>query len=126
MKKIAAPLMTATNQSQDNAVAMIRPRIEAGADGPGFHDYKTRLQELAARRFETLPIYAVTDTGPDHAKAFRAVVRVAGVVRGTGEGRSKKQAEQAAAQLAWEALNAELNGVNRAARLGSGDDVAHA
>ena len=84
---------------------LLGARIEAGADGPGFHDYKTRLQELSARRFETLPIYAVTDTGPDHAKAFRAAVRVAGVERGTGEGRSKKQAEQAAAQQAWDALS---------------------
>ena len=87
---------------------MLGARIEAGAEGPGFHDFKTRLQELAARRFETLPVYAVSESGPDHAKSFVAAVKLAGVERGRGEGRSKKQAEQAAAQQAWEALTHEL------------------
>jgi ribonuclease-3 len=84
--------------------------IEQAAAGPGGHDYKTRLQELCARRFDELPRYQVADEGPDHAKRFAASVRVAGVVRGNGEGRSKKQAEQAAARVAWEVLVAELDG----------------
>lgn len=87
---------------------MLGVRIEAGAEGPGYHDYKTRLQELAARRFETLPAYAVSESGPDHAKSFVATVKVAAIERGRGEGRSKKQAEQAAAQEAWEVLMREL------------------
>ena len=49
------------------------------------------------------------DEGPDHAKRFFAEVRVAGQVRGEGEGRSKKQAEAAAARSAWEALRNELS-----------------
>jgi ribonuclease-3 len=84
--------------------------IEQAAAGPGGHDYKTRLQELCARRFDELPRYQVADEGPDHAKRFAASVRVAGIVRGNGEGRSKKQAEQAAARVAWEVLVAELDG----------------
>ena len=67
------------------------------AAGPGGQDYKTRLQELAARRFDELPRVRVAEDGPDHAKRFFATVFVAGEARGTGEGRSKKQAEQAAA-----------------------------
>lgn len=87
---------------------LLGPRIAEAAEGPGGHDFKTRLQELVARRFDQLPSYNVTDTGPDHAKIFTAVARVMGVERGRGEGRSKKQAEQAAARQAWHALTALL------------------
>ena len=83
---------------------LLGDRIEDAAAGPGGEDYKTRLQELSSRRFDQLPVYSVTDTGPDHAKHFRANVSIAGEERGHGEGRSKKQAEQAAAQMAWQAL----------------------
>lgn len=79
-------------------------RIADAAAGPGGHDYKTRLQELCARHFDQLPVYTVSDDGPDHAKSFEAVVSVNGRVLGRGVGRSKKQAEQGAARLAWEAL----------------------
>lgn len=78
--------------------------IEATAD-PGLHDYKTRLQEAAAR-FEAVPRYELSDEGPDHSKTFRATVSVAGEALGEGEGRSKKEAQQAAAQVAWAALAA--------------------
>ena len=83
---------------------LLGDRIEEAAAGPGGQDYKTRLQELAARRFEQLPDYDVRDEGPDHSKRFFATVSVAGRVRGRGEGRSKKQAEQGAAREAWNAL----------------------
>jgi ribonuclease-3 len=89
---------------------LLGERIEEAGAGPGGQDYKTRLQELAARRFEQLPQYEVLDDGPDHAKRFFASVTVAGEVRGRGEGRSKKQAEQGAARQAWENLTALLDG----------------
>ena len=84
---------------------LLADRIAIAAAGPGGHDYKTRLQELSARRFEELPRYEVADEGPDHAKRFYATVTLGGVERGKGEGRSKKQAEQAAARLAWQQLS---------------------
>ncbi|MFM8305234.1 MAG: ribonuclease III [Actinomycetota bacterium] len=83
---------------------LLGDRIEAGAIGPGEGDFKTRLQELAAREFEQLPRYQVRAEGPDHAKQFFAMVTIRGAVYGHGQGRSKKQAEQAAAQAAWTAL----------------------
>jgi len=83
---------------------LLGDRIADAAAGPGGQDYKTRLQELAARSFESVPVYEVADEGPDHAKRFFAAVRVGERRFGGGEGRSKKQAEQAAARLAWEAL----------------------
>ena len=67
-------------------------------------DYKTSLQELSASRHGSLPVYEVTDVGPDHEKTFTAVVLVDGQAAGRGEGRSKKQAEQRAAREAYHHL----------------------
>jgi len=68
-------------------------------------DYKTVLQELTARLHDTAPVYVLSDTGPDHDKRFSATVIVAGRSVGAGEGRSKKSAEQAAAEQAWLVLS---------------------
>jgi ribonuclease-3 len=94
----------------DLIMRLLGERIEEAAAGPGGQDFKTRLQELCARQFDALPVYLVDDAGPDHAKSFNATVSVTGVARGAGGGRSKKQAEQAAAREAWQVLNAELAG----------------
>jgi ribonuclease-3 len=66
---------------------------------------KTALQELASSRFGTVPIYEVTGTGPDHEPVYEAVVIIDGQRLGTGTGTSKKRAERAAAEQAWEALH---------------------
>ena len=83
-------------------VGLLGERIAEAAEGPG-QDFKGRLQELAAR-FDDVPRYEVDDEGPDHDKRFFASVYVGGRPHGSGEGRSKKQAEQAAARMAWESL----------------------
>lgn len=82
-------------------------RVAERAKQPGVKDYKTRLQELTARD-GSRPVYAVDGTGPDHARRFRAVVMVNGTEYGTGEGRSKKEAEQAAARQAIETLSRDF------------------
>lgn len=82
-------------------VELLADRIEASAHRPGRHDFKTRLQEYAARHHDALPTYRVQSDGPDHEKQFFAEVVLGDVVRGEGEGRSKKEAEQAAAADAW-------------------------
>lgn len=53
-----------------------------------------------------MPEYLVSETGPDHEKTFTAAARVGGVSYGTGTGRSKKEAEQQAAESAWRAIRA--------------------
>ena len=73
----------------------------AQADGA---DHKSRLQELAAHRFGAPPRYEVEATGPDHARTFFVTVTIDGEPHGQGVGRSKKQAEQAAARDAVAAL----------------------
>jgi len=94
--------------SADLVMRLLADRIIEAAAGPGGHDFKTRLQELSARKFDQLPRYDVVGEGPDHAKRFSAVVFLAGEAVGTGEGRSKKQAEQGAARIAWETLSGRL------------------
>lgn len=80
------------------------PRIRGQVEGGVVHDYKTALQEMAAQRLGAMPDYLLSESGPDHAKRFRATVRLAGDDYGSGEGRSKKEAEQAAARIAVERL----------------------
>jgi ribonuclease-3 len=87
--------------AQTVVMRLFGSRMIEAASEPGLRDYKTRLQELVARRGGPPPDYLVLEAGPDHAKSFEATVSVAGEVRGVGGGRSKKQAQQAAARQAW-------------------------
>jgi ribonuclease III len=67
----------------------------------GQQDYKTRLQEISQLLFRVPPTYRlVSESGPDHEKCFLTEISVGGKVLGTGEGKSKKQAEQEAAKKA--------------------------
>ncbi len=76
-------------------------RIAAAAAGPGSDDHKTRLQEFVVHMHGNAPRYEVVGSGPDHDRRFTANVFVAGDQVGSGVGRSKKDAEQAAARAAW-------------------------
>jgi ribonuclease-3 len=86
------------------------PVIDSAAGLGAGLDWKTSLQELTANTGLGVPEYQIWDTGPDHEKFFTAVVRVAGEDRGSGTGRSKKEAEQEAASAAWRALHALHSG----------------
>jgi ribonuclease-3 len=83
------------------------PVIERSARLGAGLDWKTSLQELTAVRGLGVPVYVVADSGPDHQKLFSAVVEVGGRKLGEGEGRSKKAAEQLAAEAAWRSISAE-------------------
>jgi ribonuclease III len=77
-------------------------------------DWKTSLQELTADRSLGVPEYQVKDSGPDHQKLFRAVVKVGNRELGAGEGRSKKAAEQLAAEAAYRSITAEAEAAEAA------------
>ena len=79
---------------------------EAAMGGAGL-DWKTSLQELTAGLGLGVPEYRIDEAGPDHAKTFTAWVIVAKVRYGGAEGRSKKEAEQRAAETAWRELSAK-------------------
>jgi ribonuclease-3 len=78
--------------------------IEDSASRGAGLDWKTSLQEIAAAGSLGVPEYLIAESGPDHAKTFAATVRVGGRELGAGQGRSKKEAEQRAAEVAWAAL----------------------
>jgi ribonuclease-3 len=91
-------------------------------------DWKTSLQELTAAEDLGAPEYMVAESGPDHQKSFTAIARVAGQTYGEGEGRTKKEAEQQAAEAAWTAISERLAegavGRDGAGRDGAGRDGA--
>ena len=79
--------------------------LAAASMGAGL-DWKTSLQELSAALALGVPEYVIEDDGPDHMKTFVARVRVGDQLYGHGTGRSKKQAEQGAAETAYLELSA--------------------
>jgi ribonuclease-3 len=96
--------------ARDMVLRCLAGRIAEAANGPGGRDYKTRLQETTAAFSLGRPRYVVRDEGPDHAKHFFATVYVNDRLYGEGEGRSKKEAEQSAAWIAWTRLQDEADG----------------
>ncbi|MGC2424577.1 MAG: ribonuclease III [Nitrospirota bacterium] len=79
--------------------------IKAMVAGGMVYDYKTELQEACQSRFGELPKYTVVnETGPDHQKIFEVEIEAEGRPLGKGSGKSKKEAEQHAAQVALETL----------------------
>jgi len=87
---------------------LLDERIDEVLYGGLASDHKSRLQEYAARRFGQLPRYVLTEDGPEHEKQFTADVELMGTTWGHGEGRTKKEAEQAAARTAVVRLHDEL------------------
>jgi ribonuclease-3 len=74
-----------------------------------FKDYKTSLQELTQAHYGTTPEYQlIAEHGPDHKKEFEVAVIIDGKRYASACGKSKKQAQQEAAQIALEMLNKEL------------------
>lgn len=104
---IGATYLSAGDRAAQTLVhRLFDPLIDAAAELGAGLDWKTSLQEAVANAQLGLPDYLVDDFGPDHEKEFHARVRVAGEVLGEGRGRSKKVAEQQAAQEAYHALRA--------------------
>ena len=84
--------------------ALVEEARRVGAAG---QDYKSALQELVQSRSESLPEYRLIGTvGPDHRKLFQVEVVVNGEAVAEASGTSKKEAEQEAAKLALEKLQA--------------------
>jgi len=87
------------------AEGIFRPVILETGTGALDKDYKTRLQEFCQSRYGKAPGYRlVGESGPDHDKVFEVEILVGTRSLGRGRGRSKKEAEQRAAQDALELL----------------------
>lgn len=87
--------------TSDVLLPALKSEIRVHAEKRAFRDYKSDLQELTQNKLYGIPTYRVArETGPDHEKQFEVVVLVKNKVHGKGAGRSKKEAEQAAAREA--------------------------
>jgi ribonuclease-3 len=92
------------SESQRVVGALIDETLESAMTRGAGLDGKTSLQELAASRKLPAPEYLITESGPDHDKTFVATAVVGGEKVATGEGKSKREAEQIAARVAYEKL----------------------
>ena len=86
------------------SLALLAEQIDAAAREPGGQDWKSILQEQLVKELRQRPKYEVRPAGSSSSPLFSAVVSVQGSEIGRGQGQSKKQAEQAAAQAALEQL----------------------
>jgi len=84
-------------------VEAFQQRIDYALEG--HVDYKTELQEELARRGLSVAYTVVTVDGPPHDRSFTCAATIEGEVVGTGQGASKKAAEQIAAREALEKLS---------------------
>ena len=82
---------------------------QAAKQTPSFSDYKTALQEIIQKNpDEHLSYVLVGESGPDHQKSFEVEVHLNSNVIGSGVGKSKKAAEQAAAKAALELMGVHV------------------
>jgi ribonuclease-3 len=89
-------------RTAEAVVAAFGPEIEDALEHPV--DFKSALQERLARRGALVSYDVVEEEGPPHDRVFSVSATIGGVEVGRGRGRSKKDAEQEAAQVALEAL----------------------
>ncbi len=90
---------------------LLGPLDQAPVDRARRRDYKTRLQEQVQDQLRVTPRYrTVGEHGPDHDKTFSVDIEIDGKVLATGEGKSKKEAEQNAAKEGLKAWQAKMGG----------------
>jgi ribonuclease-3 len=99
----AAYLAFGIERVQPAVVEAFEDQIEDARRNP--LDHKSLLQERLAQRAEVVDYRIEAEAGPPHDRSFVAVAEVAGKEIGRGEGKTKKSAEQAAAERALEALD---------------------
>jgi ribonuclease III len=89
-------------RTAEAVVEAFSAQVEDALEHP--EDSKSALQELLARRAETVEYIVTDEVGPPHDRTFEVTATVSGDEVGRGSGRSKKDAEQAAARAALHAL----------------------
>lgn len=92
--------------AREFVAAQLGAEVAEAARHPREVDPKARLLQWTMETGRGRPAYDVRSEGPSHARVFHAAVAIDGAVRGAGEGRSKKAAEAAAAEVAWEGRDA--------------------
>jgi ribonuclease-3 len=100
----ACYLQAGYERTAEAVVEAFRPEIEQALENPV--DFKSTLQELLAQRGEIVTYDVTAERGPPHERIFEVAATVDGRTLGSGAGRSKKHAEQQAARVAVERLQA--------------------
>ncbi|MFM7874470.1 MAG: ribonuclease III [Actinomycetota bacterium] len=95
-------------KTKEVLLRLMASAIEAAASRGAGLDGKTALQEIVAANGWSAPEYRVTESGPDHDKDFIASAVVNGTSYPEGHGKSKREAEQVAARLAYEEISKKL------------------
>jgi len=86
----------------------LKPHLERTKTGQIVPNYKALLQELVQGQGRPTPVYRLVEaSGPDHDRQFVAEILVEGEALGTGEGKSRKAAENQAARAAWARLRCD-------------------
>jgi len=89
-------------------LTLMKPEILLVLQNRHHKDYKTLLQEFVQKQYKTIPRYALVNrSGPDHDRTFSVTVEIHGQTYGPEQGKNKKEAEQAVAQVACTALGVE-------------------
>lgn len=102
---IAAVYLDGGLESAKKHILRFIPDDMTSSSNVSFNDYKTILQEIIQQNPEEKVDYYLTDeSGPDHNKSFTVQVKLNTNIIGEGKGKSKKQAEQAAAKEALELM----------------------
>ena len=91
-------------EARDLVMRLLQAEMAEIVSGAFTSDPKTELQEVAVQDQGQFPIYEIEEEGPPHARVFHSRVYVGSMLKGRGSGRSKKEAEQAAAAEALQAL----------------------
>jgi len=94
-------------RTAEAVVSTFDPQLEAALVHP--EDAKSTLQELLARRSQIVEYAVEAEQGPPHDRTFEVVAVVDGRELGRGAGRSKKDAEQVAAQAALDSFDEHRN-----------------
>jgi len=85
------------------------PLMEMNSAGTVSRDYKTEFQQITQRKLGIAPKYVLKEVaGPDHERCFTVEAYVGEECLGEGSGRSKKEAEQAAAREGLVRLGATM------------------
>jgi len=102
----AVYLDSSYSETEAVVVSMLGDSVDHHATDPGGSDFKTRLQELLAQK-GIRPRYEATSRGPDHARVYTVSLFVEDEPVAEGKGKSKKIAEQDAAQTALAGLESD-------------------
>lgn len=91
---------------QQFVLRIIKPQLQLVEENKHqYRDYKSLLQEYAQKKYRIIPKYVLVEThGPDHDRVFQVKVVIKDTEYEPALGKSKKEAEQAAAEAAWKVL----------------------